>query len=379
MWSLLLLYLFLALGVSFLCSIMEAVLLSITPSYVASLEQQDDGGLGRTVRALKEDVDRPLAAILSLNTIAHTIGAAGVGAQVQLLYSQEVVTIASVILTLLILILSEIIPKTLGATYWRELTGPVVKLLKPLIWIVYPLVVLSQGITRLLSRDTPEQSVSREEFRALTEQGHREGILDESESQIVRNLLRFSSVTVESIMTPRTVMFALPETKTVGEVTEEHTELPFSRIPVYQTNSDDCNGYVLRRDVLHSSALDKHDVTLSELKRELLVVPESISVQRLFERLLAEKEHIALVIDEYGGTAGVVTMEDVVETLIGLEIVDEVDTVQDMQELARQQWKRRAERLGLIPPGSSEQDAQKDAEKKSAVKLGLTGEKPPSM
>lgn len=346
---LLVFYLAVALLVSFICSIMEATLLSITPAFVVSMADSKDEKLAALVLALKTDIDRPLAAILSLNTIAHTIGAAGVGAQVQVIFGNTYVTVASILLTLAILVLSEIIPKTLGAVHWRKLTPVVARTLRVFIWIAYPFVVLSIGITKMLSSGRPPQRVSREEIHALSKLGAQEGILDESETQILRNLFVFREVRVADVMTPRTVMFAFPESMTVGEVIREHSGLPFSRIIIYDTDPDSCTGYVLRHEILHESALDRHKTPLSALKREIQVVPESLSLQRLFEQLLENKEQVALVIDEYGGTAGVATMEDIVETLIGTEIVDEVDTVQDMQELARQRWRSRAKRMGILP------------------------------
>ncbi len=374
--ALLIFYIALALGISFLCSIMEAVLLSVTPSYVAAREQE-----GSTVavqlRRLKSDIDRPLAAILSLNTIAHTLGAAGAGAQAAAIYGEAYVGIISAILTLLILILSEIIPKTLGAIYWRQLTPVVTRLLIPLIWLLWPLVKLSQGITRLLSRGIDREAISREEITALAELGAQQGVFEAEESRILRNLFRFRSLRVKDVMTPRTVVFALPEHKTVGEVMREHNEFRFSRIPVYTQNRDNVTGYVLKDEILLKAAQEKDDLTLADLKREILVVPDALPLPELFERLLDALEHIALVVDEYGGMAGIVTMEDVVETLLGMEIVDEVDSVEDMQELARQQWLRRARRLGMIPEPASSPDAEARAEQDAVVRFGLTGEKPP--
>ncbi len=354
--GLLLLFLSLALGVSFICSVLEAALLSLTPTYVASLESSEtQGQTGRTLHALKDNIDRPLAAILTMNTIAHTVGAVGVGAQVLIVFGNAYVAASSVVMTLLILVFSEIIPKTLGAVYWRAFVPILAPLLKGMIWITYPFVKLSELITLALARGRGSQRVSREEFHALGALGQEEGVLDESESQILRNLFLFRSVRVADVMTPRTVMFALPQHLSVGDVVDQYTHLPFSRIIVYDRDPDSCTGYVLRHEILHSSALDRDFTPLEDLRRTLLVVPESLPLHRLLERLLERKEQIALVIDEYGGTAGLVTLEDVVETLLGTEIVDEADTAQDMQELARQRWLRRAERLGLIPtPGPSD-------------------------
>lgn len=373
--SLLILYAVLALGVSFLCSIAEAVLLSVTPSYVAALDKEDDTSAGQLLHELKSDVDRPLAAILSLNTIAHTVGAAGVGAQAQIVFDSLPVAVASAVLTLLILVLSEIIPKTLGAVHWRKLAPNTGRTLRVLIWLMYPFVLLSQVITDLLSRDTGENSISRREITALADLGVEAGIFEEEESRILKNLFRFGSLRVEDIMTPRTVLFTLSADMTVGEAIERHDDFRFSRIPVYRENRDDITGYVLKNDILIHAAREELERPLVEFERDILMVPESLPLPKLFERLLDRLEHIALVMDEYGGVAGVVTMEDVVETLLGLEIVDEADSVQDMQALARQQWYKRARRLGLVSEEDLEEKPHSDID--SAVQLSITGGEAP--
>jgi len=344
--GLLLLYVALALGVSFMCSIMEAVLLSVTPSYVAALEREGDA-IGKRLHDMKEDIDRPLSAILSLNTIAHTVGAAGAGAQAAVVFGEAYTGVIAAVLTLLILVFSEIIPKTVGAVYWRTLTPAVVRLLVPTILSMWPLVKLSQGLTYLL-RGEDETAFSREEFTAMAELGEEEGVFEEKESRILRNLFRFNSLRVKDVMTPRTVVFDLDEDQTIGEVVDDHDEFRFSRIPVYDETPDDVTGYVLKDEMLLRAAQEEHDVLLEDIAREILVVRETLPLPDLLERLLDRLEHIALVVDEYGGVAGVVTMEDVVETLLGLEIVDEADSVEDMQALARQQWFKRARELGVV-------------------------------
>lgn len=345
--ALLFTYIAFALLVSFLCSIMEAVLLSVTPSYIA-VKEQEGHQHAELLRSLKADIDRPLAAILSLNTIAHTIGAAGAGAQAVRIFGDAYMAVISAVLTLAILVLSEIIPKTLGALYWRTLAPTIARALVPTIWIMYPFVKLSQGLTRLLSRGKREATVSREEMTALADLGHREGVFEADESRILKNLFRFGQLRVRDVMTPRIVIFTLPESKTVRDVLDEHQQFQFSRIPIYRQTRDDVSGYVLKDDILLRAAQEDLDVTLRELCREMVVVPDGMRLPDLFERLLDRGEHIALVVDEYGGVEGIVSMEDVVETLLGLEIVDEVDSVEDMQALARQQWFRRARRLGLV-------------------------------
>jgi len=375
--GLLVLYVALALGVSFLCSIMEATLLSVTPSYMAALEQEENP-MGEKLRGMKEDIDRPLAAILSLNTIAHTVGAAGAGAQAAVVFGEAYIGVISAVLTLLILVFSEIIPKTLGAVYWRDLAPSITRILVPTIWSMWPLVKLSKGITRLLSSGEERVPFSREEFTALAELGQEEGVFEEKESRILKNLFRFNSLRVKDVMTPRTVMFDLPEETTIGEVVEEYDEFRFSRIPVYSGTRDDVTGYVLKDEMLLRAAQEEHQVKLSDLAREMLVVRDSLPLPDLLERLLDKLEHIALVVDEYGGVEGIVTMEDVVETLLGLEIVDEADSVEDMQALARRQWFKRAKQLGMVQEAVEESSSEQEA----IVRLGITGsgmppEKPP--
>ena len=344
--TLLLFYAALSIGVSFLCSILEAVLLSISPAYIASRERAAPA-IAKRLTELKTDIDRPLAAILSLNTVAHTIGAAGVGAQAAYVFGDASLTIVSIVLTLAVLIFSEIIPKTLGATYWKGLAPFVARTMPWLIWITWPLVKMSQGITWLIG-GSHAHKVSREELAAMAEIGHREGVVEEGESRIVRNLLAFDELTARDVMTPRTVLFALPREATVRDVMRDHRgEMRFSRIPLFSERIDHIEGYVLKSDILLRAARDEDDVRMSTLARKLLVVEEAVPLRPLFERLVTEAEHMALVADEYGGTAGLVTMEDVVETLIGLEITDEADTTTDLQAYARERWRVRARKLGL--------------------------------
>ncbi len=347
--GLLLFYLFLAIGVSFLCSILEAVLLSITPSYVAVLERKSSGS-GKLVRSLKEDIDRPLSAILSLNTIAHTVGAAGVGAQAQVVFGNAYVSITSGVLTLLILVLSEIIPKTLGATHWKTLAVPASRVTNFLIILTYPLVLLSKGITKMLSDDEKKPSISREEFSAMAELGFQEGVFEEGESNIFKNLIRFNHLSVKDIMTPRIVVIKHQEEMNIAQALESDEPLRVSRIPVYGKNEEDITGYILKNDLYLNMSEGNGELKLKDIKRDVLIIPESVSLKILMERLLENQEHIAVVVDEYGGLAGVATMEDVVETLLGMEIVDEIDAIEDMQKLARQKWKDRAKRLGIVVP-----------------------------
>ena len=366
--SLLALYVALAIGVSFLCSIMEAVLLSVSPAYVGALAETKPAAAGR-LKKLKDDVDRPLAAILSLNTVAHTIGAAGAGAQAAAYFGSGAVGVFSAVLTLGILILSEIIPKTLGAVYWRGLAPLVSRALTPLIWITYPLVLLSQGLTKILARGKKEGSVSREEIAALAQIGHEEGIFDKAESKTLTSLLRFNELAARDVMTPRTVTVAFAEDTPLAAVAENKT---FSRLPLYEGSLDHVTGYVLRDEVLAAVAEGRGDEPASTLRRDVLSVAHDMPLPQVFERLLERQEHLAVVVGEYGGTAGVVTVEDVIETMLGLEIVDEVDAEHDMQAAARRRWESRARKIGLV---ESPEAAAKERE--AAIELGITGGQKP--
>ncbi len=344
--TLLFLYVFVALGFSFLCSIAEAALLSVTPAYIALLEQKGQRA-GTLLRHFKHDVNRPLAAILTLNTIAHTVGAAGAGAQAANVFGNQYVGLASAILTLLILVFSEIIPKTLGAVYWRQLGPAVAHFLKYLIFLLYPFVILSEKLTRHLSGTRQVAGMTREEFSAMAELGAREGQLASRESRILKNLLRFRAMRSRDVMTPRTVIFSLPQTLRVSEFFEHYADPRFSRIPLYDDNPDEINGFVLRGDLLLAQARGEQQRTLKEFRRHLLAVPDSASVFTVFDYLLDHRAHILLVVDEYGTPRGLVTLEDVLETLIGFEIVDENDHNVDMQALARDLWEKRARSMGL--------------------------------
>lgn len=362
--TLLFTYLALAIGVSFVCSILEAVLLSVSQSYIAVMERKGQKS-GILLRELKEDIDKPLSAILSLNTIAHTVGAAGVGAQAQIVFGSGYVGITSAILTLLILFLSEIIPKTLGATYWRKLAPATGRMLRWMIWILYPFVILSLMITRLLSGDENQVTFSREELSAMAERGVEEGIFEQEESDILKNLVQLRSLRIKDIMTPRIVVVGFNEEKTVADVLHKVEEIRFSRLPLYGESEDDITGYVLKNDLLIRLAKGEKDIKLKELKREILILPDFLSLQDFFERLLEKQEHIAVAVDEYGGFSGVVTMEDLVETLLGMEIVDEVDAIDDMQKMAREKWQERARRLGIIDQDTDAEDLDSAQKKKS--------------
>ena len=345
--TLLIIYFTIAISISFLCSLLEATLLSITPAYLHSLKGKGKT-YGKRLLKLKEDVDKSLSAILSLNTIAHTVGAAGVGAQAALVFGDQYIGVISAVLTFLILVLSEIIPKSLGANYWKDLAGFTSYALVWVIYLMYPLVVLSKVLTNLLSPKGTAYSTSREEVVALARIGRQEGLLKENEVRILQNLMFFQSVKVEDIMTPRTVILAADQEMSLQEFFRNKDFLRFSRIPVYKENMDNIKGYVLKSELLEMLANDKFDLKLKEIQRTILTIYEKIPIPALFDMMIQKREHIALAVDEYGGVAGIVTMEDLIETLLGTEIVDELDRNIDMQQLAREKWKIRARRLGII-------------------------------
>ena len=345
--TLLLIYLAIAVFVSFLCSILEAVLLSITPAFI-NIKIQEGKKAGQDLKKFKDTIDRPLSAILTLNTFAHTAGAAGVGAQAQIVWGNEYVTVVSIALTLIILFFSEIIPKTIGAVYWENLAGFTSAVLKFLVIILMPAVWISQFLTRILKKDNQKSVLSRADFHAMTEIGLQDGVFRESESTIIKNLLNFNSINVEDIMTPRTVVIAEDEEMTLLDFTKKHPDFPFSRIPVYKKKIDSITGFVLKDEVLQNLLQKTDNKQLKNIRRKIEAVPEVVSIPELFKLLIEKNTHIAMVVDEYGGMAGIVTMEDIIETLLGIEITDEMDKVKDLQELARSNWKKRAKKLGLL-------------------------------
>ncbi len=371
MYTALILFSLLAITVSFLCSMWEAVLLSITPAF-AQIKLEEGSRTGRRLQAFKENVDRPLAAILTLNTIAHTVGAIGVGEQAGKIWAETnpLVTgiVVPVVMTLAILILSEIIPKTLGANFWRELVPFTVASLTTIITLLLPLVWVSQQITRVLKRDKEKSVFSRSDFLAMAEIGAKQGVFEQRESEIIANLLGFDSVRVEDVMTPRTAVIAAPQTLTVQELFDRHEELRMSRIPIYEDDHvDHVTGYILKDQVLEKLVAGEGETLLTELRRPILAVEASVPIPSLFRRFLEERDHIALVSDKFGGMAGIATMEDVIETLLGTEIVDETDAAADLREMARQSWRRRARRLGLIDEPSAANESKRQHDTASAA------------
>ena len=340
--GLVLLYLTLALAISFLCSVLEAVLLSTPMSFISMKESENARG-AQLLKRLKTDIDRPIAAILSLNTIAHTVGAAGVGSEAVKVFGEAYFGVISAILTILILVLSEIIPKTVGARYWRQLAIPAASVIRLLIVICYPLVLLSELITKIVSNGKHTQSVSREEVSAMATVGAEEGVLDLQENKMIQNMLKLRHVKAEQIMTPRVVVAYLPSNTTLRESYQNEACRSYSRIPVYADKDEYVCGYVLRQNMLEKMAEDKFEMPLSDIMRPVLYFSEEESVSVIWEKMLEKKEHISAIINEYGCFQGIVTMEDIIETVLGFEIVDENDPVPDMQKLARERWHKRKE------------------------------------
>lgn len=307
-------------------------------SFVSMLEKEGRRG-APLLKKYKQDIDKPIAAILSLNTISHTVGAAGVGAQSEAIFGSQFFAITSAILTLLILVFSEIIPKTIGASYWRKMAIPCARIIHVLVIVTYPLVLMSELITHIFSGNKQQTSVSREEVSAMVTVGAEEGVLEKKENRMIQNLLKLDDVKARDIMTPSSVAEIAEESMTLREFYQNDAFRQFSRIPVYNEENDDyIKGYVLRQTILEKLSEDKFNLRLTDIIRPVLTFQENENVGKIWEQLLAKKEHISIIIDEYGCFRGIVTMEDVIETMLGTEIVDEKDTVTDMQEFAREKW-----------------------------------------
>jgi len=352
--TLLIIYAAISICFSFLCSIWEAVLLSITPSFV-NTELQKGSSLGRSLNRFKEDIDRPLSAILTLNTIAHTLGAIGVGAAATKVFADwdpiGFLTwdmIVAVVMTLLILFLSEIIPKTIGANNWKSLTPFTVKSLSFLLTALAPLIWVSQWITKSFKKDKEKSVLTRTDFLALADVAKTGGALAESESSIITNLLGMDTLKVQDVMTPRTVMQMIDENTTMGEYYKEFQPMRFSRIPIFSDKPDEVTGVVLKDDILTHMIEGNKEEKLSSIKREVKMINQDKSLKELFDFLTNESSHLAIVHDNYGSVTGIVTMEDLLETILGMEIVDESDNIADLQQYARKSWEDRAKKLGII-------------------------------
>ena len=358
--GLLILFAVLSIFFSFMCSILEAALLSVTPSYI-KIKNKEGKAYAKTLANFKQDIDKPLIAILTVNTIAHTVGAILVGVQAEKIYGDggNAVGIVSAVMTIAILILSEIIPKTIGATYWQSLGNFTAKTLKIMIFPLQYTGILwfMMLTTKLIGKSAHVSSMNREEFAAITDAAEEDGVFDESETTVIKNLLVFKSVKAKDVMTPYSVAIIENEDTSIEEFHRTHKNLKFSRIPVYKNQTNNVTGFILKDDVLEQMIDDRGSEPLSSLKREIFMSAADTPIPELFENFVQKRGHISMIVDEFGNTVGLVTMEDIIETLLGLEIMDESDSIEDMQMLARQNWEKRAKRLGLIQRKDNEEDA----------------------
>ena len=337
---LLLLFLFGALAISFLCSVLEATLMSTPISYIILREEEGYKPAAR-MKAYKQDSSRPIAAILSLNTIANTVGAAGVGRQTTIVFGSEWFGLVSAVTTILILVIAEIIPKTIGTTHWKSLMGFSTACIHGLIIILYPIVRCIEGLQKVFTPKDYDTAISREEVGAMADVAEETGELDEDENEIIQNLINIDELTAAQAMTPRVVAAIASERMSVKTFYKDRRFYHHSRIPLYSDNDDYITGYVLRMDAIQLMAEDKFDATLGSIKRSVESFQEDTPIQEIWDRMVETKEQISIIINEYGAFQGILTMEDIIETILGDEIVDERDAVVDMQQLARDRWRKR--------------------------------------
>lgn len=353
---LLTIYISIAIGVSFICSVLEAVLLSISPSYIAQLRQQDHPAAQQLTK-LKTDIDRPLASILTLNTIAHTIGAATAGAQAAVVFGSEWLGVFSGVLTLGILVLSEIVPKTIGATYWRQLAPAAATTLRWMVWALTPFVWFSEQITKRLASNQ-ELPKMRDELSAMAILARESGEFAEGESKILSNLLGIQNVPVTQVMTPRPVVFRVEATMTINEFLNQHKETPFSRPLIYSEQKDNIIGFVHRLELFKLQQSGEGEKQLGAVMRPIHVIMNTLALPKAFDQMMAKRLQLSIVVDEYGTVQGLVTLEDIFEYLLGEEIVDEADKSQDMQELAYQRWERWKNKHGMIESRDDDEDEE---------------------
>ena len=359
--SSLIFFLLLALAISFICSLLEAVLLSTPVSFV-NMKEVEGHKRAATLKNFKEHIDKPLAAILSINTIANTVGATGVGTQTAVLFGNVPFGIVSGIFTLILLIFSEIIPKTIGSCFYRSLAMKIIVPLQCMIVIAYPFVLLSKFMAKIFGNDLNEATVSREEVSAMVNIATDEGEFEVKENKVIQNIMRLETIKVEDIMTPQIVVLTASEDLTVKEFHRNKSYLHYSRIPVYEENNEDSiTGYVLQKTVLDHLANDDFSVKLKDIRRNIIMAKEGLSITTLWETFLEKKEHIALIVDEYGTFVGIVTLEDIIESILGLEIVDETDSEVDMQQYARRKWQERSEKYKHILSDPNNGDEQKES------------------
>ncbi|NOI22417.1 CNNM domain-containing protein [Vibrio mediterranei] len=360
-------YIAIAIGVSFICSVLEAVLLSITPSYLAQLRQQEHPAADKLSK-LKAELDRPLASILTLNTIAHTIGAATAGAQAAKVFGSQWLGVFSAVLTLGILVLSEIVPKTIGATYWRQLAPTAATILRWMVWALTPFVWFSEQITKRLARGH-EAPKMRDELSAMAMLAKESGEFAEGESNILNNILNIQDIPVTQVMTPRPVVFRVAAEMTINEFLDLHKETPFSRPLVYSQQKDNILGFVHRLELFKLQQQGCGEKQLGSVMRPIHVLFNTIMLPKAFEQMMAARLQIAMIVDEYGTIQGIITLEDIFEHLLGQEIVDEADKTTDMQELAYQRWEHWKEKHSMIDGSDDEEYDEVDNNSESEKKL----------
>jgi len=353
--TLLIVYLLLTMGISFLCSLLESVLMSTPLSYLTMKEDEGDKNAALFMK-FKQDPDRPLSAILSLNTIANTLGAAAVGHQATLLTGEHWFGIISAAMTVLILVFSEIVPKTIGTSHWKNLLW-LSRIMRLLVYLLYPVVWLIDKLHNTISDEDPDLGISREEVSAMANMGEEEGVLDNSENKVIQNIIKLDDIKAYDVMTPRVVAAIAPESMTLKSFYKREELSHNSRIPVYAESPEFITGYILRYDVLEQLADDKFDVKLGAIKRQIAAFHEETSVSDIWESLLKTKDQIALIIDDYGCFQGIITLEDIIETILGMEIIDENDTITDMQQYAKERWlKRQNQYKQIVLPEEDDED-----------------------
>ena len=356
--TLLLIFLFGAMAVSFLCSLLESVLMSTPISFITMKEDEGDRNAALFMK-MKTEPDRPLTAILSLNTIANTIGAAGVGQQATLVFGSHWFGLVSAVMTLLILVFSEILPKTIGTSHWKNLLG-LSKVMRFLIYLLFPIVWLIEKLRDAITDDEPDTTISREEVSAMANIGEEEGVIDNSENKVIQNIIKLDDIKAYDVMTPRIVAATAPESMTLKQFYKQDELSHNSRIPVWSESPEFITGYILRYDVLENLAEDKFDMRLKSIKRKIAAFHEETSVSDIWESLLKTKDQIALIIDDYGCFQGIITLEDIMETILGMEIIDENDTITDMQQFARERWlKRKNQYKQIVFPDEDDEASPK--------------------
>ena len=337
--ELLVIFFVLSVGISFLCSVLESVLLSINMSYVAVLEKESPS-VGAILRNQKENINKSIASVLILNTIANTLGAAAVGAQASKIFGNDAVVYVSIVLTFAILFISEIIPKTIGAIYWKQLAPLSAYFIRFFIWITYPIILTTLAVTNKISKgNSDSHSLTKEEFLESMYMSEDEGVIDEQESDVIENILNLDNIKANEVLTPRSVVFALDESMSIKDVIQTQPAIfKFSRIPIFKESLETVTGIVLTKKIF-KQALEDDSVTLGSIKKDMFSINENIPVSKALDLFISKKEHMFLVTDNYDQTDGIITLEDCVETILGVEIMDESDTTEDMRELAKRKMK----------------------------------------